>query len=143
DLQSRNDSSRRGRGSNTRFIEAFLPGTQVSPSIIRKRVLIRVGQHGLGAAAFHRMDPLPAENRWLDREMSIEEVFVPRVMGWTSALEQGSFLRAAIIPQGLVETDDEPGQGRGVAKGVQGRQPGHAFLALVGVLSILRPEAEN
>ena len=45
----------------------------------------------------------------------------------------GCFLRAAIIPQGLVETDDKPRQGRGVAERVQGREPGHASLAIVAL----------
>src|SRR4029077_4013258 len=117
--------------------------TRVSPSIILKRVLMRVGQHGLGAAAFHRVVPFLAENRWLDREMPKKEVLVPRIIGWTRVPEQGCFLRGAIIPQGLVESDDKPRQGRGVAKGVQGREPGHAALAIVGFLSILGPQAEN
>ena len=55
---------------------------------------------------------------------------------------RGDFLRAAIIPQGLVETHDEARQGRGIAKGMFGRKPGHAFLA-VADLVILGPEAEN
>src|SRR5262249_28243815 len=101
--------------------------------------LMRVGQHCLWAAAFHRVVLFLAENRWLEREMSKKEVLVPRIMGWAWVPEQGNFLRAAISPQGLVETDDKPRHGSGVAKGVQGRQPGHATLAIVGFLFILGP----
>src|SRR5579883_2025477 len=131
-LESGNDSRRGGRGSNTRFIDAWVPGTCLSPSIIRKRVLMRVGTRRLGAAARDRIVLVPAEDRSLDREMSIKEVLVPGILSRTPAAEQGGFLRAAILPQGLVETDDKPRQGRGVAKGEPGREPGHASIALVG-----------
>ena len=75
--------------------------------------------------------------------MPIKEVLVPGIIGSDRASEQGCFLRAAIIPQGLVETDDKPRQGRGVAEGVQRREPGHASLAVAGFLAILGPEVEN
>jgi hypothetical protein len=78
-LESSNDSGRGGRGENTRFIDAMIPGSRVSPSTMLKRV----GQHGLGTAACARIVLLPVENWWLDWEMSIKEVFVPGVTGWT------------------------------------------------------------
>ena len=119
------------------------PNRPVSPPIILERVLTRVGHHGLGAARLSSRRSVPggepvarpgdadkrgprSKDHWIDRDAPA-----------------GCFFRAAIILQGLVETDDEPRQGRGVAKRVQGREPGHASFAVAGFLAMLGPEVEN
>ena len=105
---------------------------------------MRVGQHGLGAAAFRRVVLLLAREPVAGRGDADRRGLRSRDHGIGPGVPRhGCFLRAAIIPQGLVETDHEPRQGRGVAEGVQAREPGHASLAIAGFVVRLGPEVEN
>ncbi len=99
--------------------------------------LPRLGLHGLGGILFG------ADGRWRDGKTMIKQVFVPRIVQWALTSQERCFLLAPIVAQGLVETDDEPSQGRGVAKGVHAREPGHPPLAGTGFLVIPAPEVED
>ena len=91
------------------------------------RVLEATWQPGLRTALLHRLVLLPGAHRRADRLQPMEEVLVPRIgRRGGSALGQTRFPGAAVLPLRLLLADDELRQGKVVADGVTGRQPGLA-----------------
>jgi hypothetical protein len=138
EFESWNDSIRGGEKDHARSVERLGSGTRVRPGIISNRV----GEHGLGACARDRLVLFLAENGRLDGKMTIEEILIPRIAGSTGVSHRCIF-RAPIIPQGLIETDDKPRQGWGIAEGVPAQEPGHAAFASTEFVAAIGPEVEN
>jgi len=126
-----------------RIVKASVSETRAERSILRPGMRIRTGPHGLAGTAFQRLVRFPVANRRPGRLQPMKKLRVPGIVARSRAALRGAiFLRAALFAHRLLQADHKPRQGRGGAKDVTGREPGHASAGVAGFAVRRRPEVE-